>query len=106
MLDISKLDPGMVLVLDSLQPGDVSTPQIFLTEQHEKSCRLIFLKTRTAPHKANLTDDYNKIQEVALSQKKLQKMQDWVKQKLPTYYLKIDAQYRTCGLLKDWVTAK
>jgi peptidyl-prolyl cis-trans isomerase SurA len=106
LLDISKLDPGMVLILDSLQPGEYSQPQIFFTETHDKSCRIIFLKTRTAPHKANLKDDYSKIQDVALQQKKLTKLQEWVKQKLPTYYLKIDPAYQNCGVLKDWVSSR
>jgi len=29
-------------------------------------------------------------------------MQQWVAQKLPTYYLKIDPEYRSCGVFKDW----
>lgn len=102
LLDINKLDPAMVLILDSLQSGQYSRPQIFFTESHERSCRIVYLKTRTAPHKANLKDDYNKIQEVALQQKKLAKIQEWVKQKLPTYYLKIDNEYQACNSFKTW----
>ncbi len=102
LLDVNKLDPAMVLILDSLQPGQYSRSQIFFTESHERSCRIVYLKTRTSPHKANLKDDYNKIQEVALQQKKLAKIQEWVKQKLPTYYLKIDTEYQSCNAFKIW----
>jgi peptidyl-prolyl cis-trans isomerase SurA len=93
----------MVLILDSLGTGEYSQPQIFFTDTHERSCRIIYLKTRTAPHKANLTDDYSKIQEVALQQKKMLKLQEWVKQKLPTYYLKIDPDYQNCAGIKEWL---
>ena len=103
ILPISKLDPGMVLILDSLQPGGYSAPQIFSNEKGEKSCRIVYLRNRTAPHKANLKDDYNDIQEIALNQKKFQKLSKWVKDKLPTYYLKIDDQYTKCDGIKDWV---
>jgi peptidyl-prolyl cis-trans isomerase SurA len=103
LLDVSKLDPAMVLILDSLGVGAYSQPQIFLNESHERSCRIIYLKTRTSPHKANLTDDYSKIQEVALQQKKMLKLQEWVKQKLPGYYLKIDPEYQNCEVLKGWI---
>ncbi|MBS1690061.1 MAG: peptidylprolyl isomerase, partial [Bacteroidetes bacterium] len=51
---------------------------------------------------ANLKDDYSALQNYALNQKKAQKMQQWVAQKLPTYYLKIDPEYRSCGVFKDW----
>ena len=102
-LDMTKLDPGMVLMLDSMKAGGYSQPQIFLTDQHEKSCRIVYLKSRTSPHKANLTDDYSKIQEVALTQKKQLKMENWVLAKLPSYYLKVDPEYQDCGTLKKWI---
>ena len=102
-LDMTKLDPGMVLMLDSMQQGGYSAPHIFLTDQHEKSCRIVYLKSRTTPHKANLKDDYSKIQEVALQQKKSLKMENWVLTKLPTFYLKITSDYQDCNILKKWI---
>ncbi|MBC7553134.1 MAG: peptidylprolyl isomerase [Taibaiella sp.] len=102
-LDITKLDPGMVLMLDSMKQGDFSKPHIFLNELHEQSCRIVYLRNRTSPHKANLRDDYSRIQEVALSQKKATKMQNWIKAKLPTFYLWIDPAYQNCNSLKELV---
>ena len=104
-LDMTKLDPGMVLMLDSMKQGDYSAPHVFLTDQHEKSCRIVYLKSRTSPHKANLRDDYSKIQEVALSQKKNMRMATWVKTKLPSFYLKIAPEYQTCRTLKEWMSS-
>jgi len=101
-IEMSKLDPAMIMVLDSLQPGSFSHPHVFTNDGGDKSCRIVFLKTRSAPHKANLKDDYSALQNYALNQKKAQKMQQWVAQKLPTYYLKIDPEYRSCGVFKDW----
>ena len=103
-LDMTKLDPGMVLMLDTMKQGGYSNPHIFLADQHEKSCRFVFLKSRTSPHKANLKDDYSKIEEVALSQKKQLKMQNWVLSKLSTFYLKISPDYDNCRILKQWQT--
>jgi peptidyl-prolyl cis-trans isomerase SurA len=105
VLDMTRLDPGMVLVLDSLKEGQYSRPHIFVNETQEKSCRIVYLRSRTAPHKANLKDDYGRIQEVALSQKKSQKMDSWIKAKMPTFYLKIDSDYQGCGTLREWVRA-
>ena len=102
-LDMTKLDPGMVLMLDSMKQGDFSAPHVFLTDQHEKSCRIVYLKTRTSPHKANLKDDYSKIQEVALQQKKSFKMDSWIQTKLPTFYLKVAPEYQDCPTLKKWI---
>ncbi len=101
-IEISKLDPAMVLTIDSLQPGGYSQPQVYLNEQNEKSCRIVYLKSRTKPHRANLADDYSKLEELALQQKRMQKMEDWIEEKLPSYYLKVDPQYQSCAAFKNW----
>lgn len=102
-LDVTKLDPGMVLMLDTLKVGGVSAPHLFLNDQHEKSCRIVYLRTRTAPHRANLKEDYGRIQDVALAQKKQMKINNWVISKIPSFYLWIAPEYRNCPGLKDWV---
>ena len=102
-IDITKLDPDMIKILDTLQPGGFSMPQIFINDDREKSCRIVYLHSKSTPHKANLREDYSKIQTVALAQKKNEKMMDWVTEKLPTFYLKIAPEYRTCDAIKNWV---
>ncbi len=104
-LDMTKLDAGMVLMLDSLKQGEYSAPHIFITEMHEKSCRIVYLRTRTTPHRANLRDDYSRLQEVALGQKKNTKMLNWVKSKLPTHYISIAPEYLSCKGLAEWNSA-
>jgi peptidyl-prolyl cis-trans isomerase SurA len=104
-LQIEELDPEMVLGIDSLQAGAFSHPQIFTDMQTgDKSCRIIYLRSRTQPHKANLTDDYGAIQDVALKQKQTEKMNKWLADKLPSYYLKIDRDYQACPELAPWLT--
>jgi peptidyl-prolyl cis-trans isomerase SurA len=105
ILDETKLDQGMVLMLDTLKVGEYSGAHIYMNEQREKSCRIVYLRNRTAPHAANLKDDYGKIQEVALAQKKQNKLQSWVVSKVPSFYLWIAPEYRNCDMIKDWVTA-
>ncbi len=102
-LDMTKLDPGMVLLLDSMKQGDFSAPHIFITDQHDKSCRIVYLKTRTAPHRANLKDDYSKLQEVALQRKKFEKIRIWTTTKMPTFYLKVAPEYQGCSDIKQWI---
>lgn len=101
-LEVDQLDPDLALMIDSLKPGAFSQPQLFKTAQGESSVRIVYLKTRTSPHKANLKDDYSKIQAVALSQKQNEKLEAWITEKLPTYYLKIDPEYGSCGVLQTW----
>lgn len=102
-LDMTKLDPGMVILLDSLKQGDFSAPHIFVTDAREKSCRIVYLRSRTAPHKVNMKDDYSKLQELALYQKKNDKMNQWIIDKLNTFYLKVAPEYQDCKNIRSWI---
>lgn len=101
-MDIDKLDPALALMIDNLKPGEFSQPQIFDQPGGEKSCRIVYMKNITTPHKANLKDDYSKIQEVALQHKKSQQMEKWVNEKLPSYYVKLDPAFKECTNIKNW----
>lgn len=101
-LEISKLDPAMVLMIDSLQPGTYSMPQMYTNERGETSTRIVYLRSRTEPHKANLKDDYSKIQQVALSQKQAMKIDQWLTANLPNFYIKIDPEYQNCSTFAKW----
>ncbi|MES2480252.1 MAG: peptidylprolyl isomerase [Bacteroidota bacterium] len=103
-LQIKDLDPAMVLAIDSLQSGGFSQPQVFSNPQTgDKACRIIYLKNRTQPHKANLLDDYNNIQEVALKSKQIERQSEWLQEKLPSFYVKIDKDYQSCPELMPWM---
>lgn len=104
-IEMDKLDPAMLMMLDSMQAGAFSQPQVFNNDKGEKSCRIVYVKSRVAPHKVNLTDDYSKIQELALTQKKVQRIEKWLEEKLPSFYIKLDGEYNSCGILKKWYTA-
>jgi len=101
-LEIDRLDPAMVMMIDTLKPGTYSQPQIFTTERGEQSTRIVYMKSRTEPHKANLKDDYSKIQQVALSQKQAKRIEQWIMDRVPNYYIKIDPQYQQCNAFSRW----
>jgi peptidyl-prolyl cis-trans isomerase SurA len=102
-MEVDQLDPQLALMLDSLKPGSISEPQQFRTERGELSTRIVFLKSRTEPHRANLQDDYSKIQAVAQAQKEYEKMEKWVEDRLPNYYLKVDPDYSACHSISMWL---
>ncbi len=104
--EVDKLDPSLALMVSSMKPGEFSQPQIFDAGRGDKSCRIVYLKSMTEPHKANMKDDYGKIQEVALQQKKSKKMDEWIAEKAPSYYVKIDPEYASCEELQNWVNNK
>jgi peptidyl-prolyl cis-trans isomerase SurA len=105
-LEIDKLDPSLALMIDTLKPGTFSKPQVFDKGNGEKSTRIVYMRSISQPHKANLKDDYGKIQEVALQQKKAKKLDQWMAEKSPSYYLKVDEEYQSCANIQQMSNAK
>lgn len=101
-LTIDQLDKDIVMQLKELKAGEYSKPFITTDPTGKKIVRLVYLKTRTEPHRANLKDDYNKMAEKAIEEKKEDALDKWFNTKLPTYYIMLDDQYKGCSLLKPW----
>jgi peptidyl-prolyl cis-trans isomerase SurA len=104
-LTIDMLDKDMVVALKNLKPGQYSAPQVYTDERSRKAVRLIYLKRRTEPHRENLLDDYNRISQRAIEEKKSAALEKWFKDHIPTYYVSIDKDYAGCDGLNDWKAA-
>ena len=105
-LKIDELDKDMVLLLkkSNLSAGQYSEPNVFTDERGKKGVRVIYLLSKSEPHRENLKDDYNKIAQRALEQKKNKALQTWFQTRIATYYIMIDGDYRNCGNLSKWQT--
>jgi peptidyl-prolyl cis-trans isomerase SurA len=87
---IDQLDKDMVASISKMKVGDFSQPVAFTNEQGKKGARIIYLKSRSEPHRMNLQDDYSKISQMALEEKKGLALDKWLKARIPTYYIMVD----------------
>jgi peptidyl-prolyl cis-trans isomerase SurA len=101
-LTIDQLDKNIVLLLPKMKVGEYSKPTAFTDDRDKKGVRIIYLKTRTEPHRENLKDDYNRIAQRALEVKKQQVLQKWFATKVPNYYIMLDEEFRNCNNLSNW----
>lgn len=98
-----QMDPSIFMVVDTMQEGEVSAPQLYQLQDGKTAFRLIYYKHRIAPHKANLVDDYQKMQAAALQQKEAEAVAAWFKDKRKQTYVKIDKAFADCENLKIWM---
>jgi peptidyl-prolyl cis-trans isomerase SurA len=105
-LKIDDLDKDMVLLLkkSNLITGQYSQPSPFTDERGKKGVRIIYIISKSEPHRENLKDDYNRISQRALDQKKNKALQTWFQTRIATYYIMIDGDYRNCSNLSKWQT--
>ncbi len=104
-LTIDQLDKDMVPMMQNLKVGQYSQPIQFTDERGRKGVRIVYLKTRTEPHRENLRDDYSKIANRALEEKKESTLEKWFDSKIKTYYILVDDEYKSCDAMKKWVAA-
>ncbi len=93
-VNIDQLDPDAVNIIDTLEVGEISAPHLYTNASTgEKALRILFLKAKTQPHQANLDDDYNRIQAMALQEKQYKYMEQWVQRNIKEFYVEIDDDY-------------
>jgi peptidyl-prolyl cis-trans isomerase SurA len=100
---IDELDKEIVGVLDRLKVGEYSQPMPFTDPNGGKrAARILFLKSRSEPHRLNLNDDYNRIAQSALEEKKYTALDKWLKANRQSYYIMVDGMDAACPQLKKW----
>ncbi|BAV09377.1 periplasmic chaperone for outer membrane proteins SurA [Filimonas lacunae] len=101
-LTIDVLDKDMVALLKGMKVGDVSAAQSFTDERGRAAVRIIFLKSRTEPHRENLKDDYDRVAKRVIEEKKELVMRKWFTDHIPSYYIRIDKDFADCSNLDQW----
>lgn len=102
---IDQLDKDMVTMLKDLTVGQYSHPAEFMDERGKKGIRIVYLKTRTEPHRENLKDDYNRVAQRALEEKKNEVLEQWFNKKVNTYYILVDDDYKACPEMTKWLSS-
>ena len=102
---LGAMDRQIPFVIDTMNAGEYSSPQYYQDQRKNQGYRILYLKRVTKPHKANLDEDYARIQTAALSQKKQRVVREWVNERIKKTFIRIDDSYANCENLKPWRTA-
>jgi len=100
--EIGDLDPDIYFTIDTMEVGQVSIPFEFAGPTGDTFFRLVQLQSRTAPHRANLEQDYSKIQQATIEAKKNDFINEWIQEKVEATYINIDDMYGACPQLEKW----
>ena len=100
--EAEELDPQVSFTIEKMEVGEISNAVPMKTEDNQDAYRIMMLKKKTVPHKANLEDDYSKIREWALQNKKMEIVSEWIEDKADDTYIKIIEEYRDCKFEHDW----
>ena len=96
------LDQQVSVVVNRLQVGEVSNPVPMKTKNGKDAYRLLIIKKKTTPHKANLKDDYALIQQWTMQKLRQDAINKWIDAKSSKAYVKIGDDYCGCDFQFDW----
>ncbi len=99
---LGSIDQRLFLTVDNMKAGDISKAVKTQSPDGKESYNLFFLKSRSEPHVANMKDDYQKIQQAALGEKKNKVIQKWINDKAASTYIKIDDDFKDCPFAHRW----
>ena len=95
-----KLDFETFLTLDTMKIGTVTKPLQYQTQDGKKALRIMFYKDRVKPHQANMLDDYQKISNAALAEKRNRILNSWFDEARDDVFIQIDDEYNNCQILQ------
>lgn len=100
--DQESMGQTVFATVGKLIPGEYSDPVPYISEEGTMSYRIIYLKSKIAAHKPNLTEDYDVIKNAALEDKKNRTIDKWTVEKVKVTSIKIADEYKFCPFYTNW----
>ncbi|UTA69434.1 MULTISPECIES: peptidylprolyl isomerase [Emticicia] len=92
------MDPTLYFTIDSMKVGSITPPMPYRSEDGKTGSRIIYYKAKYAPHIASLKDDFEKIKDFALMDKRSKEIDVWFKKAIADVYIKIDPEFESCNI--------
>lgn len=99
---MSQLPQEIAKVVDTLQPGEISEPFIMIDPKRSSEIvAIVKLSRRIEPHRANLSDDYQRIKSMYERAAKAKKLKKWLEDKIKDTYIRIEDGWADCQFEHD-----
>lgn len=94
--EMDQLPQEVAKAVDKLNVGEISKAFTMINEKGKEVCAVVKLKTRIDGHKATMTDDYQNLKELVLGKLRTEKLNQWIKDKQKSTYVRINENWRNC----------
>ena len=101
--DMTKLDAVLYGQVSNLKTGEVSLPYLEEDRTKGKVYKLMMVTNRIPSHTVDYSNDFIKIKEFALSDKKIKEIAKWTEAKIKETFIKINGEYRDCEFVNNWL---
>jgi peptidyl-prolyl cis-trans isomerase SurA len=95
--NLDQLDRGIFYAIQNLEVNDLSEASLVRDPQGKEYFRLIHLRNKIDPHRANLKQDLALLKQYVENQRRQQTMDAWVARKKAETALKVNGSYSECA---------
>ena len=101
--ELTKLDPVLYNQIRNLKDGEISYPILDEDRSGLKKYKILLISNRFDEHKADYSQDYSKIKELALKEKQIKIIQNWMEEKIEETYINVNRDSRKCVFVNNWL---
>ena len=101
--ELTNLDPTLYSQIRNLKDQSISSPIMEEDRSGLKKYKILKVSNRFDEHKAEYSKDYSRIKALALKQKQLDIIQDWMKEKIESTYVNVNRENKLCEFKNKWI---
>lgn len=101
--ELTNLDPVLFSQIRNLDDNEISAPLMEEDRSGLKKYKILMVSNRFDEHKANYSSDYVRIKSLALKEKQLNEIQDWMQDKIENTYIYLNKSNRNCDFVNNWI---
>lgn len=94
--ELKDLLPEVAKVVAGLNIGEISKPFVMVNSKNKEVVAVVKLKNKINGHRATMADDYQVLQNVVVNKLSAEKIDNWIREKMKTTYVRINEEWRNC----------
>ncbi|WP_321518337.1 peptidylprolyl isomerase [uncultured Bacteroides sp.] len=94
--DMDQLPQEVAKAVDKLNVGEISKAFTMINDKGKEVCAVVKLKARIDGHKATMTDDYQSLKDIVIGKMRVEKLDQWIRNKQKSTYVRINENWRKC----------
>lgn len=101
--ELTNLDPVLYSQIRNLEDNEISAPLMEEDRSGLKKYKILKVSNRFDEHKADYSTDYVKIKALALKEKQLNTINEWMQEKIESTYIYLNKSNRNCEFTNNWL---
>jgi len=97
------MDPLLYSQVKDLNDNQMSMPLLDNSDNSVSKYKILKISNRFDEHKADFSQDYVKIKELALTEKQLKTIKKWMEEKIEETFVNVNSDSSYCNFVYNWI---